>query len=308
MGGDDEPTLVEETTLDPLSIEDALSIIGEETRARIIRELGAAWDEETATPARLTFSELMTRVGVQDSGRFNYHLDKLVGTFIEKFDTGYGLRQPGHLLYQAIVAGTLTDRRTIEPFPVGGCPSCDGTITAAYRSDQVVVVQCHDCGKEIDGMPFPSRGVTDRTEKELLDAAYQKMHHDIGLLRRGTCHGCGAMVDRNLTTTLDGPWVEVFEFDVYAVLVCSVCNEGVISHPVTVALSTPVVVGFFDTHDRDVARTYPWESVVQTAKAGMTVQNEDPTAVSIPFELGQECLLVRLDSDLQPVASELSAR
>ena len=98
----------------------------------------------------LGFSELMERVNVADSGRFNYHLTKVVGTFVKKSDDGYALRGPGQLLYEALVAGTLTDRQSIEPFSVDDCPDCNGKLSVAYHSDHLITVKCVDCDPLID--------------------------------------------------------------------------------------------------------------------------------------------------------------
>lgn len=60
----DEPT--------PLTPEEAFAVLGNEIRVDILRAL---W--EAGEP--LAYSELQERIGVCDSGRFNYHLRKLVG-------------------------------------------------------------------------------------------------------------------------------------------------------------------------------------------------------------------------------------
>jgi len=54
-------------------------------------------------------SELRKRVGVRDSGRFRYHLEKLRGPFVEQADDGsYRLTYAGSEVVTAIVAGTYT--------------------------------------------------------------------------------------------------------------------------------------------------------------------------------------------------------
>lgn len=81
--------------------DDAFSVLGNETRMEIIQELADASD-------RLPFSELRDRVGVSDSGQFNYHLDKLVGHFVEDTEDGYGLRRAGERVIEAVVSGAVT--------------------------------------------------------------------------------------------------------------------------------------------------------------------------------------------------------
>lgn len=67
---------------------DALTVLGDETRIAIVRALAAAEDP-------VPFSELRRRAGVDDPGRFNYHLSKLREYFVREADGGYTLREAG---------------------------------------------------------------------------------------------------------------------------------------------------------------------------------------------------------------------
>lgn len=67
---------------------DAFEILGNDTRLAILLAL---WEAKEPGPPfaepserAVSFSELRDRVGVKDSGQFNYNLDKLVGAFIEQ--------------------------------------------------------------------------------------------------------------------------------------------------------------------------------------------------------------------------------
>lgn len=70
-------------------------LLSDETRVRIVRALADA-------SGGLRFSELRTRAGVRDAGRFNYHLEKLRGRLVEKSGETYVLTAAG-----ADVAGLL---------------------------------------------------------------------------------------------------------------------------------------------------------------------------------------------------------
>lgn len=52
------------------SVTDALEVLGNEIRVSILRELAEA-------DGPLSFTELRERAGVRDTGKFNYHLEKL---------------------------------------------------------------------------------------------------------------------------------------------------------------------------------------------------------------------------------------
>jgi DNA-binding transcriptional ArsR family regulator len=69
---------------------DAFALLADETRVAILRALAESWNEAGFGAAYgLSFSELRERVGVRDSSRFNYHLQRLTGRFARKTDEGY---------------------------------------------------------------------------------------------------------------------------------------------------------------------------------------------------------------------------
>lgn len=77
------------------------SLLADETRIRILQELYAASLEDSVTEG-LTFSGLRRRVGVKDSGRFNYHLDQLCDQLVTKAGEEYRLTSVGRELVAAL--------------------------------------------------------------------------------------------------------------------------------------------------------------------------------------------------------------
>lgn len=68
--------------IDP-AYREGFSFLDSETRVDILLVLAADLDESGPDEEPgLSFSSLRERVGVRDSGRFNYHLEKLAGPFI----------------------------------------------------------------------------------------------------------------------------------------------------------------------------------------------------------------------------------
>ncbi|APW96600.1 transcriptional regulator [Halobiforma lacisalsi AJ5] len=108
---------------------DALEALGDETRLAILRTLAEA-DEP------LPFSELRDRVGVRDSGRFNYHLSRLCEYFVRERTDGYELGHAGTRLIATADAAT-TDAA------MAGAEGTDGTEPAAESNDG-----CPVCGEE----------------------------------------------------------------------------------------------------------------------------------------------------------------
>ena len=94
---------------------DALAVLGNEIRMSILRELADA--EES-----LSFTELRERVGIRDTGKFNYHLTKLCEYFVRQTESGYEL---GHAGTRVITAANPT--ASSEDGADGGdsaCPVC----------------------------------------------------------------------------------------------------------------------------------------------------------------------------------------
>lgn len=84
---------------------ETFSLLGDSTRLAILRSLWEAQkDREKKT---VPFEVLRERVGVADSGRFNYHLGKLTNRFITQTNDGYQLRYAGTRVVGALLEGLM---------------------------------------------------------------------------------------------------------------------------------------------------------------------------------------------------------
>jgi DNA-binding transcriptional ArsR family regulator len=110
---------------------DALGALASEHRVAILRELAAA--EEP-----LRFSELRERVGMRDTGRFNYHLGELRGRFVREADGGYELGHAGERV--VLAAGDLD--------PEGAAALADA-YEGATDDDACPVCGEPDCGRVV---------------------------------------------------------------------------------------------------------------------------------------------------------------
>ncbi|WP_435360662.1 DUF7347 domain-containing protein [Haloarchaeobius sp. DFWS5] len=109
----------------PPDTSDALEVLGNEIRMRILRELA-----DTDEP--LAFSELRRRVGVRDTGKFNYHLTRLCEYYVrECHDGGYELGRAGTRVITAADPGRTAvseadgSAATDETCPVCGESNCE---------------------------------------------------------------------------------------------------------------------------------------------------------------------------------------
>ncbi|GAA0536887.1 winged helix-turn-helix domain-containing protein [Halorubrum ejinorense] len=94
----------------------ALSALANETRVKILRALADA-DES------LSFTELKSRVGVTDPGRFNYHLSELLDQFVRESSEGYALTYRGEGLVVAGGSGVSVGESDLAG-ETSDCPVC----------------------------------------------------------------------------------------------------------------------------------------------------------------------------------------
>lgn len=94
----------------PITPADAFELVGNEIRVGIIQVLQDAYRDGDRS---LPYVTLQSRVGVRDSGQFNYHLQQLVGQFVRKDGSDYRLTYAGQTVASAIVSGAYNSRTTL---------------------------------------------------------------------------------------------------------------------------------------------------------------------------------------------------
>jgi hypothetical protein len=140
---------------DRLSPDAAFELLGNPTRLGILRELFEA-------DVPVGFTVLRRAVGVDDSGRFNYHLNRLVDRYVTEVDDGYELSTAGEYVVGAILADAIDQRPGFGSFPVDGtCRHCGGAFEAEF--EDLGEVRCTDCGAVVMADAFPPAGELNRT-------------------------------------------------------------------------------------------------------------------------------------------------
>lgn len=201
------------------SPDEAFATLGNETRLSILRALGAA-------DGPLPFSDLFDRVDVDDSGQFNYHLDRVVGHFVRKTDTGYELRQAGRRVVEAVLSGAVTDEPVVERTRLDQpCHYCDAPLEVTYRQDRVLTY-CTDCpGRNqqpagipdapaegyLGSLPLPPAGVHGRTPSEVYEAAWTWANLEFLSEASGVCSRCSAALDESISVCEDHATGEICE-------------------------------------------------------------------------------------------------
>jgi hypothetical protein len=185
------------------------ALLGNETRIGILQAL---WDryDPYATDNAVSFSDLYDRVGVDDTGNFNYHLGKLTDHFVRRTESGYELTAPGLGIVRAVVAGGVTGDPTLASTPVDAtCKRCGGRVEITYE-DGTTWARCTACegywrqrAGEILGFSLPPAGLRDRDADEILDATLVYSIHRFATMVHGVCPECSASVDASLAVCAD---------------------------------------------------------------------------------------------------------
>jgi DNA-binding transcriptional ArsR family regulator len=189
-----------------LAPDEAFAVLGDETRMGILRALG---DLESPVP----FSDLYDRSGADDSGAFNYHLDRMVGHFVERTDDGYRLAPAGRRVVESVLSGAVTEHPDLSRTEVDQrCPYCGATVAVQWEHGGVEQF-CTECAGRygrryreggtvadpVEGYlgrhPLPPAGVRDRDADELLGAAWTWGNLEVLSLASGVCPRCAGTVE-----------------------------------------------------------------------------------------------------------------
>lgn len=276
-----------------LTPEDAFGLLGNEIRAEIVRVLGEPPHEG------LSFSTLRARVAEDlDSGQFNYHLQQLVGSFVEDTDDGYVLRRPGLSLYRAIKAGSFSRSATVAPFAAGfDCYFCGTAVEAAYE-DGFFTLTCPGCDHVYSSTMVPPSAVEGADHGDILDRVDQYNRHRMHLVARGVCPVCVNGLEPSFVAG-EEVWSEGSErLDVVVSLACDHCGRQ--AHmPVGMALLYhPTLISFFYDHGIDLTSVNHWELGWAIADEDTTVRSRDPWTVALAVTLDGITLELVVDEDL----------
>ena len=212
-----------------LAPDDAFATLGNGTRMAVLRTLG----EHDGGP--LSFSELHDAVEMRDSGQFNYHLDQLVGHFVEKTGDGYELRRAGGRVIEAVLSGAVTDDPVLERTEIDhACHYCGAPLEMRFEQESTATF-CTECAGAFaqssggdaeaaaaDGDGFmgylhlPPAGLAERSPTEVHEVAFAWQVSEALLTANGVCPRCSAKTEEE---------VSVCEVHDPAEEVCSECDS-----------------------------------------------------------------------------------
>jgi hypothetical protein len=289
----DAPETVAESSI---SAADAFSVLANQDRLDILLALGDA-NERTAVHS-LSFEELRRRSGVADSGRFNYHLKQLLDVFVTKDDQEYDLLYPGVVLYRAVRADLFTARPRTEPFDVGtDCHECGAGLQGEY-SNQILVVDCPDCGALGLKYYVPPAVVRDGEVEEILAAGNVFSRRDLMTVANHVCPTCANRITHEVVPAAEqATALESDVDDLVVVHYCFHCDHFLTTTVGALLLYEPAVVSFLHDHGVDGLRTPMWDLEIDDV-VDVTLVERDPAEILASLELGGEVLEVELDADI----------
>lgn len=270
---------------DGISPEEAFSLLSDGTRVEILREV---W----VSPEPLSFSELRESVGTEDSGLFNYHLDKLTGHFIRRGEDGYVFRQAGKEVVRAVLAGAINRAPELEPSGIDeACVDCGSELEAFY--DEGMVVRCSDCDTLVMRNEFPPAGLKDRSPQEAAEAFEKWTRSRFLLSFEGVCPSCAGKT--GLADVESGSGGRVFTEQV-----CENCAYASRTPAFVHVLDHPDVVSLYQNHGTEIRDKSYWEMLSYAEDYDASIVSDDPWKIRVVVRVGQESLTLLLDEDMNP--------
>lgn len=255
-------------------------------RLRILAALGEQLRERPSEPS-VGFSDLRRRVGMRDSGNFNYHLDRLAGRFVREADGGYRLTVLGLRIVAAVVSGRYDGGEPMGPRPLGDdCPVCGEELAVRYEGG-LLRVSCAD-GHEFTNS-LPRESVEGRDIDRVVDVFVQRTRRDMELASAGVCPMCDGSLDWSVGPPFDD------DFPHFSTR-CTRCG-ALFDLPVLVPLlAEPEVIAFYHERGIDVRRRAPWASMFY--RDVRVEARADPVRVTVVVDVRGDALTGTIDDSL----------
>lgn len=271
---------------------DTFAALSDPIRIEIVEAL-AEYHQEHPTDPGVQFSTLRKSVGIRDSGRFLYHLEKLLGVFVEKTDDRYRLTYAGVEIKNAIVAGTYTNDGTIDSTGLDStCSICGSSASASYDSG-VLTVTCEN-EHPLFVWALPANAADGREIEELIELATTLAYHAHELVVGGTCSECYSPVEPTIRRVESSdPNGQPLRFTAH----CEACG-ATWDVPVGFTLiGHPEVEALYRRQGRPIREEYWWE--LEFVGDGISIErlDEEPLTVRLSFEVGDRSLRATVEEN-----------
>jgi DNA-binding transcriptional ArsR family regulator len=284
---------------DTMDAAGAFEALDDGTRVAILRAL-AQRQAETPTDPALSFSALRERVGTEDSGRFNYHLGKLRGQFVEKTDDGYELTIAGQKVASSVLAGAYDIGQERDPVDLeADCRLCGDPLEATYADGLLTV----DCGNGHGfNFPVPPGAFEGHDTHTVVRSTALVTAHEMELAAEGVCPFCRGAMSVEARATDDVLDVDQGLPPYMGWAVCDRCGVTMTNHVGGFLTRHPAVVSLFYEHGIDVRERPLWE--LEFVVEDPTVVSTDPLRLRVDVEVGGDAVALTVDDAVRVVAVE----
>jgi DNA-binding transcriptional ArsR family regulator len=305
---------------------EAFGLLSNETRLAILLALWEAYDPVAGTTT-MSFSDLRERVGMRDSGQFNYHLEQLIGRFVASVDGGYELRNSGHKLIRTVIAGTGIEETTLSPTELDmACNGCGGRPVEISYDEEVMYLTCSECDGFMTDDAFPSgtiavwdvdpAGLAGRTPAELLVAGAIASKGRLRRMIEGVCPDCSGSVNSSLRVCEDHDPPSGALCDACGMrdrvridYTCKTCKNWTGGPVQSEFLEHPAVISFYYEYGIDVSYDVDdiegfkqvWDLFWRQEH---TVVSEDPLRIQLRIPCEGDELVLTIDGELEVIDIE----
>lgn len=266
---------------------EAFSLLAHEIRLDILLALLDHWHADRTEPQG--YSELMHAVGIEDSGKFNYHLDKLRGTYLRKVEGGYVPLASATALYRAVLGNQPTASVDRTDFALETpCPECETGLMASYEKE-FLSVTCQSCESRVAQFtyPLPKNGLTNRDAQEIVRTVHRRARYHVGLARTGQCPFCAGCTAIDIR--IDDPDTE-FEVE----MTCDTCTFLIQVDLLFSLLLDSRVAGALLELGVPVESAYKWELPTPATR----VESRDPLRIVLDIQVDDRTASIVVDGGL----------
>jgi len=283
--------------------EEAFALLGHEIRLAILRAFFERYtpvDPDSRSDVReqrtLSYAELMAATEMEDSGKFNYHLEKLRDVYVEEIEEGYVPTASAIALYEAVIANRPTESVPTNFDINETCPNCTSGLRGKYEQE-FLTVECPACDVFWGATyRFPKNGLAVREGEGVYEALYDRMMHHVGLARTGQCPSCAAitsvMVPRDRLDEDSTPTAE---------MTCGTCSWFVTVDIVSALQFEPRVTNALLELGVPLSESSSMRATEQVLPdvTGRVSTNDDPPHVTISITHEDGVAEITIDNELE---------
>jgi hypothetical protein len=307
--------------LEGVSADEAFAVLGNEIRLEVIRVLWRAdaaheYDDGSDIAETISYSELQKEVGIEDNGKFNYHLSRLAPHFVRRTNDGYRLSSAGKQIARTVIAVSGTDHLDFSSELETDCPLCGGHVAATYE-DQWLRIRCTEReGLFGDEAPtgtlfltsYPAAGLTARNTEKALEAGLYRCALDITYMMHDICRECAGHISASVTVcdTHDSRGNQPCAscgtpFPVWADLRCDTCGFAKRLPVEMFVTGLTMITGLTDNHEPDIHSLSFDDAIDLLQRRVETSVSKDPLRICITINVATTPFTITLDDDMNVV-------